>query len=209
MASPPLLTQRIVDAFELTVEVHGSKVKKGTDIPYLAHLLGVTSLVLEHGGDEDCAMAALLHDAVEDGEDGKVIQDRIRRKFGNRVAGIVLGCSDTVAEAGKLKPSWRPRKERYLKLLAQETDRDVLLVSICDKIYNTGLIVADVKRDGPAVWRRFNAPPEDLVWYYTALARCYPKLNVSGELCQELSLRVCELVRLALTGSLGDTLPAS
>lgn len=148
----PLLTARFQRAFAVASEVHATQVRKGTHIPYLAHLMSVAALVLEHGGREDAAIAGLLHDAVEDSGDGKQMETRIRKEFGDRVADIVMGCSDAVAIAWQDKPPWRERKEQYLLRLREETDTDVLLVSACDKLHNLRSILTDLRAIGSALW---------------------------------------------------------
>ena len=123
-----------------------------------------------HGADEDQAMAALLHDAVEDG--GSQYAKRIREQFGDRVADIVEGCTDGVPDANGEKEAWLPRKERYIAHLKSATD-DVLLVSGSDKLHNARAIVEDLLRIGPAVFDRFTATQEQTIWYYEALANVF------------------------------------
>lgn len=173
-ASTPMLTSRFHSAFALASEVHAAQVRKGTQIPYLAHLMSVAALVLEHGGGEDAAIGGLLHDAVEDSADGAATEARIRRGFGGHVADIVLGCSDAVAVPGTPKPPWRERKAAYIERLAREDDPDVLLVSACDKLHNARAIVADLHAAGAAVWDRFSQhDPAAQLWYYQSLASRY------------------------------------
>src|SRR6185437_4370415 len=117
-ATTPLLTGRFQRAFTLASELHGDQVRKGTTVPYLAHLMSVAALVLEHGGAEDAAIGGLLHDSIEDSADGAQTEARIRREFGGRIAEIVAGCSDAVAVPGQDKPPWRERKEAYIARLA-------------------------------------------------------------------------------------------
>ena len=200
--SAPLLTSRFQHAFALASQVHATQLRKGTTIPYLAHLMSVTALVLEHGGNEDTAIAALLHDAIEDSPDGAATETRIRARFGSRVAGIVLACSDAVAIPGQPKPPWRDRKERYLARLRDETDPDVFLVSACDKLHNARSIVADLRETGPAVWRRFSEPdPAAQIWYYQALTTCYSG-HVPPALSDELGRTVGQMQSLN-TGTAG------
>jgi len=155
------------------VHVHGGQRRKGTSIPYVSHLLGVASLVLDDGGDEDEAIAALLHDAAED-QGGQDRLDDIAIRFGQRVARIVDGCSDTFETP---KPDWLVRKKAYVERLEHEP-AEVLKVSLADKLYNARAIVRDVDSLGPTVWTRFNAAPLDVARYYGALAdvfgRRYP-----------------------------------
>ena len=154
------------------IDAHGEQARKGTEITYVSHLLAVSALVLEHGGDEELAIAGLLHDAVEDANDGDgtATAARIRAAFGDRVADVVLGCSDTDEQP---KPPWRQRKERYIAHLAEAPD-DVVLVSACDKLHNARCTVADLREYGADFWLgapgvTFNAGPEDQRWYYEAL----------------------------------------
>ena len=166
------LSPRFVEALRCAIDAHGEQARKGTDITYVSHLLAVSALVLEHGGDEELAIAGLLHDAVEDANDGDgtAMAARIRAAFGDRVADVVLGCSDTDEQP---KPQWRPRKERYVAHLAEAPD-DVVLVSACDKLHNARCTVADLREHGPDFWLgssgvTFNAGPDDQRWYYEAL----------------------------------------
>jgi len=193
----PLLTARFQRAFALAGELHADQVRKGTGIPYLAHLMSVAALVLEHGGDEDAAIGGLLHDAVEDSDDGAATQALIRREFGERVARIVLGCSDAVAVPGRPKPPWRDRKTAYIQRLGRETDPDVPLVSACDKLHNARSILADLRAIGPAVWNRFTEKdPAAQLWYYQSLAGCY-RDRVPPGLSGELDRVIAEMRALA------------
>ena len=153
----PLLTERFDNALQFAHGVHRSQPRKDTTIPYVSHLLSVAGLVLESGGDEDLAIAALLHDAVEDAEDmsGEEMSDRIRAKFGDRVADIVDGCSDAKSSPGESKPPWRSRKEAYLEHL-RSAPHDVLRVSIADKVHNARSIATDQDRFGEELWKRFS-----------------------------------------------------
>lgn len=162
-----MLTEKIAKALALAVEAHDGQKRKGTSIPYIAHPMGVASIALDHGADEEQAMAALLHDAVEDG--GLHYAKRIREQFGDRVADIVDGCTDGVPDANGKKETWKPRKERYISHLRTAPD-DVLLVSGSDKLHNARAIVEDLLRIGPAVFDRFTATKEQTIWYYESLA---------------------------------------
>ncbi len=148
--------------------------RKGSDVPYVAHLLGVAALVLEDGGDEDQAIAALLHDAPED-QGGREILDEIRRRFGERVARIVDGCTDTYQSP---KPPWRQRKEAYLSHL-QDAPAEVLRVSLADKLHNARSILNDLYRSGDAVWERFTGGKEGTLWYYRSLVQTFLPMNTS------------------------------
>lgn len=162
-----MLTDRIAQALALAVEAHDGQRRKGTDIPYITHPMAVASIALEHGADEEQAMAALLHDAVEDG--GAHYAQRIREQFGNRVADIVQGCTDGVPDATGIKPPWKERKVRYIAHL-QHAHEDVLLVSGSDKLHNARAIVEDLLTIGPSVFNRFSASKEQTLWYYETLA---------------------------------------
>jgi (p)ppGpp synthase/HD superfamily hydrolase len=193
-----MLTQRFQRAFGMASEIHAAQLRKGTSIPYLAHLMSVAALVLEHGGDEDAAISGLLHDAVEDSDDGARTQARIRSEFGARVADTVVGCSDAVAVPGEAKAPWRERKERYIRHLADETDPRVLLVSACDKLHNARSLVADLRAVGAAVWGRFSQrDPAEHLWYYQSLAERYAAGSVPEGLVAELNRVLADMRALA------------
>jgi GTP pyrophosphokinase len=199
MAEPtaPLLTDRLQRAFAFASQIHATQVRKGTTVPYLAHVMSVAALVLEHGGREDAAIAGLLHDAVEDSADGAGTETAIRLDFGDHVADIVLGCSDAIGVAGQAKQPWRERKTAYLRRLAAEQGPDVLLVSACDKLHNARTILADLRVIGPALWDRFNEKdPAAQVWYYQSLADSYAG-RVPASLHDELTRVLAEIRSLA------------
>lgn len=167
------LSDKFVEALSYANAAHGSQVRRGTEIPYISHLLAVASIVLDHGGDDDEATAALLHDVPEDcGGQGMLIQ--IRQRFGVRVAEIVEGCSDSLATDPLAKEPWRIRKERYHDHVRQTANGSVLLVSAADKLHNASATVADLRRDGPSVWNRFKAG-RDVIWNYEVLLDVYSK----------------------------------
>ena len=196
-AAAPLLTGRFQRAFAVACEVHATQLRKGTRIPYLAHLMSVAALVLENGGGEDAAIGGLLHDAVEDSSDGAQMERRIREELGARVAGIVMGCWNAVAVPGQPKPPWRDRKAAYIDRLTGEADPDALLVSACDKLHNARAIVADLRAVGPALWDRFTqADPAAQLWYYQSLAACYQG-RVPSTLCDELTRTIRQMESLA------------
>jgi (p)ppGpp synthase/HD superfamily hydrolase len=184
------LSSRFEGALTFAAQLHATQCRKGTAIPYLAHLLGVASLVLAHGGDEDEAIAALLHDAIED-QGGTKTRDIIHQRFGERVTAIVEGCTDTDVFP---KPPWRDRKTRYLSHL-RSASLSVRLVVAADKLDNARAIVADYRRHGPEIWARFNAGHQEQLWFYrgcvTALRHGGPESIVS-----ELDIAVQELERL-------------
>jgi (p)ppGpp synthase/HD superfamily hydrolase len=180
------LTQAFEAAMTYALHVHGGQLRKGTAVPYAAHLLAVAATVMEYGGDEEMAMAALLHDAAED-QGGEPRLADIRQRFGARVGGIVEACSDSLTETGAAKAPWRRRKQRYLDHLA-ERPAEVLLVSLADKVHNARSILRDSRRPeiGQAVWRRFSQPVENTLWYYRELARAFQK-HLPGQLADELA----------------------
>ena len=170
-----MLTKRLAQGLEMAVRAHAGQVRKGTSIPYVAHPMAVASIALEYGADEDQAIAALLHDAVEDG--GAEYEQEIREHFGARVADIVMGCTDGVPDATGKKPPWRQRKERYLAHLEMAA-KDVLLVSGSDKLHNARAILADLHTVGVSVFDRFTASKEDTIWYYTSLSEIFSRRAV-------------------------------
>lgn len=162
------LSARFKDALIYSFGLHREQYRKGTGIPYFSHLMAVASLVLDYGGEEDEAIAALLHDAIED-QGGDRTRSRIRKLFGKEVAAIVEGCTDTDETP---KPPWRERKEKYLAHLKESTD-SVRLVSAADKLHNLRTILADYLSVGEALWKRFNGGREGTLWYYGELARYF------------------------------------
>ena len=169
-----ILTERFEEALGYAAHLHALQKRKGTSIPYVAHLLSVTSLVLENGGDEDQAIAALLHDAVED-QGGLPTLQEIRRLFGERVARIVDGCTDAYVHP---KPPWRKRPEDYLAHL-RHAEADVLLVSLADKLHNARSILRALRRDGPQSLSRFNGGRSGTLWYYRSLVTIFQELDDS------------------------------
>lgn len=159
------LGPRFSGAASFAVELHGEQVRKGSGIPYASHLLTVAALVIENGGDEDETIAALLHDAVED-QGGKPMLERIRARYGGKVAHIVKACTDADETP---KPPWRKRKERYISSLKCK-DEPALLVSLADKVHNARAILADYREVGEALWDRFRGKRNGTLWYYRALA---------------------------------------
>ncbi len=188
------LTSRFHDALVLAAELHAEQLRKGTDVPYLAHLLGVTAIALERGATEDEAIAALLHDAVED-QGGPPTLERIRRQFGDAVAEIVAGCTDSEeVDPGKKAP-WRERKEKYIAHLAHAPP-SVLLVSGSDKLHNARSLLADYRTHGEKVWAKFKGGRNGTLWYYRALVTAF-KARGSSPLLDELDRTVTELEKLA------------
>jgi GTP pyrophosphokinase len=192
-ASPmhhPKLSHRFTDALVYATELHARQRRKGTDVPYIAHLLGATAIVLEDGGDEDEAIAALLHDAVED-QGGQPTLAVIRARFGGRVAEIVLGCTDADTIP---KPPWRWRKEQYIAHV-REASASVRRVSLADKLHNARAILHDQRQIGNAVFARFAGGIAGTLWYYRALARIFLDTN-SGPNAEELDRVVTEIEHL-------------
>lgn len=165
------LTIRFDHALLFAAEVHRHQDRKRSGIPYLSHLLGVASIVLDYGGDEDLAIAGLLHDAAED-HGGRAMLHTIEQLFGPRVAKVVDGCTDSYGDEDKAKPKWYPRKLRYLHRVRKE-DAETRFVSAADKLYNTRAILRDVRQTGESAFDRFSAPKTKVLWYYRSLVREY------------------------------------
>ena len=192
------LTPRFAEALQLTYYLHHDQMRKGTGTPYMAHLLSVCSLVMYHGGDEDQAIAALLHDALEDASD-KIKPEQIGAEFNPKVQQIVKLCSDTPPDFhGGEKEPWQVRKDRYLNHIkgggASPAD---LLVSVADKVDNASAIVRDLKQTGDLVWDRFKVGKDGQLWYYGELVSAYRKAGVKGDLIETLESLVDEMTRLA------------
>lgn len=183
-----VLTDRFDRALLYATHVHGGQARKGTGVPYVAHLLAVAATVLEYGGSEEMAVAALLHDAVEDQGGAPRLTD-IRNRFGDRVADIVRSCTDSIANssAGQQKEDWQTRKTRYINHL-NTVDQETLLVSLSDKIHNARSILRDLRKPeiGASVWARFKNPKKDTLWYYRELADAFRRLR-PGQLANELT----------------------
>ena len=184
-------TERFDQALAYASHIHRDQRRKGVDTPYISHLLGVAAIAIENGADEDQAIAALLHDAVEDQGGAARLAD-IRACFGDRVAAMVADCTDTDIEP---KPPWGPRKEAYLASLANKP-RASLEVSLADKTHNVGSIIADLQAVGEAVWQRFTAPKEGTLWYYRALADAFA-IHAPGVAAARFERAVLELERVA------------
>ena len=185
-------TGRVSEAFAFAMVLHGTQERKGTEIPYITHLMAVASLVGEHGGDEDLVIAGLLHDAVED-QGGEKTLCRIRERFGEKVARIVDACSDTDVIP---KPPWQHRKEAYIEHL-DAVDADVRLVSAADKLHNARAIAADLRQIGDALWSRFTGTKEQTLWYYRKLADTFLRLDPDSAIARELELVAREIEELS------------
>jgi (p)ppGpp synthase/HD superfamily hydrolase len=187
MKKTTVLTDRFDRALLYATHVHGGQARKGTSTPYVAHLLAVVATVLEYGGDEDLAIAGLLHDSVED-QGGKARLEDVRNRFGERVARIVEACSDSSADTGKgeRKAHWDERKQAYIDHL-KTADPDILWVSLADKVHNARAILRDLRKEdvGQSIWDRFSQPKQKTLWYYRSLANTF-RQKLPGQLSDEL-----------------------
>jgi len=187
------LSDRFNDALVFAANLHSRQKRKGTQIPYLSHLLGVASIALEYGATEDEAIAALLHDAVED-QGGAETQRQIKEKFGKEIERIVVECSDTDKVP---KPPWKERKTAYIRhLLNQRTSPSARLVSAADKLHNARAIAKDYRGIGEQLWKRFNASKDETLWYYRALVQAFRK-TLKNPVVDELDRVVTEIELLA------------
>ena len=186
-----MLTDRFAHALTYANTLHATQVRKGANTPYIGHLLSVAGLVLEHGGTEDEAIAALLHDAVED-QGGDKTRQEIARRFGSGVADIVSGCTDSDTEP---KPPWKERKTAYLAHL-RHASPSILRVSNADKLHNARAILSDLQTYGDAVWERFTAGKAGTLWYYRALADAFSECAPSP-LARDLNDVVTRLEQIA------------
>ena len=193
MTESPQISLRLYEALQFTFKLHGHDARKESNIPYMAHLLSVCSLVQQDGGDEDEAIAALLHDALEDKPE-ETNRIEITELFGERVVTIIEVSLDTPSDyQGGAKPPWRQRKEAYL-LHARTTTPSMLRVTIADKVDHARAILADYQRLGEDLWKRFNAGKEDQLWYYGSSVLAYETAGYQGPLLQELR-RLVSLIR--------------
>lgn len=187
-----ILSSRFNHALTFAADLHRYQVRKGSNVPYISHLLGVCSLVLEYGGDEDSAIAALLHDAIED-QGGLPTRDKIKQHFGENVTAIVEACTDAHETP---KPPWRERKEAYIRHVSEMSDQ-AALVSAADKLYNARSIIKDWQEVGEEIWDRFSASKEETLWYYRELATAFQKRKPMIPIFLELARTVQELETLA------------
>lgn len=185
------LSSKFDQALHYAALIHAGQKRKGTTIPYLAHLLGVASIALEHGANEDEAIGALLHDAAEDAGGPGRIED-IRHRFGDDVAVIVASCSDTVVLP---KPEWRKRKVDYITHVPQAS-ASVRLVSASEKLHNARTILRDLREHGDALWSRFSGGKNGTLWYYRCLVSAFRQAG-SNALIDELDRVVTEIEHLA------------
>lgn len=184
-----MLTQRLGQALALAVQAHDGQMRKGTTIPYIAHPMAVASIALEFGASEDQAIAALLHDALEDG--GPHYAPLIEAQFGTAVLALVQACTDGLPDASGAKADWGERKRAYLAHLA-EAPAEVLLVSGADKLHNARAIVSDLITIGPDVFKRFKAGREGTLWYYRALADVFARRRAPMAVMLEAEVRQME-----------------
>ncbi len=187
-----MLTERVAKALALAVQAHDGQKRKGTDIPYVAHPMGVASIALDYGATEDQAIAALLHDVLEDG--GPQFVSVIREGFGEAVLAIVEGCTDGVPDAQGRKADWKERKRSYLDHLETAAD-EIILVSGADKLHNARAIVSDLQSVGPTVFDRFSAGRDGTLWYYRQLAKIFSGRR--APMAMQLDATVAEMERLA------------
>jgi (p)ppGpp synthase/HD superfamily hydrolase len=195
MCNKGTLSPRMVEALELAIKLHGKDTRKKCKVPYLAHLLNVCALVIQDGGNEGEAVAALLHDTLEDKPE-LTSEAEIRAQFGGKVADIVRLSSDTPVDfKGGVKPPWRERKEAYLERVSGE--KPVLLrVTVADKIDNARAIIFDHRHVGNRIWKRFNAGKKDQIWYYSAALDTYRKAGFKGPMLDEFEQLVNELISI-------------
>jgi (p)ppGpp synthase/HD superfamily hydrolase len=187
------------NALQYAAALHREQTRKATPVPYVSHLLAVSSIVIEHGGTETEAIGALLHDAIEDqGRDG-LTRKEIAERFGDAVVAIVDGCTDDLPGLPRGKESWRPRKEAYVAHLAK-TPPSTRLVSAADKLHNARSILADIRVLGEALWSRFSGGKDGSLWYYRALVGAFQSTEGTDgyvRLVAELDRTVTEIERLA------------
>ena len=182
----PFLTNRFEQALIYASRLHRKQIRKGSNVPYISHLLSVTALVLEDGGDEDEAIAALLHDAVED-QGGKATREVIFDMFGARVAEIVDGCTDADTIP---KPPWQERKQQYIDNL-RGASASIRRVSLADKLHNARSILRDLSQQGESTWEKFQGGREGTLWYYQTLLELFLETDADSWMVQELK-RVVE-----------------
>jgi GTP pyrophosphokinase len=216
--APTILSARFEQALVYTAILHSGQGRKGTPVPYVSHLLSVAALALENGANEDEVIAALLHDAVEDAGGAPRLED-IRCRFGQRVAEIVAGCTDTEVDEnrpqrggqipfvpltpqkgtvpdGSPKPPWEERKRKYIAQLAHGSD-SVKLVSCADKVHNARSIVADLREQGDSIWSRFTTGKAGTLWYYRTLVETYQQHGAPKRQLNKLVRTVDEMEQLA------------
>jgi GTP pyrophosphokinase len=185
------LTERFEEALVYANRLHVKQKRKGTGVPYVAHLLSVTALVLEQGGDEDEAIAALLHDAIED-QGGVATREEIRKRFGDKVTEIVVSCSDTDIFP---KPPWKERKEKHIAHI-RTAPMEVIRVAIADKLHNARCVLQEFRLSGHDTWLRFRGGREGTLWYYREMINAFRAVS-NNSMIDELDRVVSELEQLA------------
>lgn len=186
------ITPRLYEALQFTFNLHGRDARKAGNVPYMAHLLSVCAMAQGDGGDEDEAIAALLHDTLEDKPE-ETNRTEIAERFGERVAAIVETSTDTPPDyKGGAKPPWRQRKQAYL-VHVRSADPGLLRVTVADKIDNARSILADYARMGDELWKRFKVGREDQLWYYESAVAAYDEAGFRGPLLEELRRLVNEM----------------
>ncbi|GAB4202669.1 MAG: HD domain-containing protein [Coleofasciculaceae cyanobacterium] len=183
----PQLSTRFEAALVYAAQLHANQVRKGSGVPYVSHLLSVAALVLEDGGDEDEAIAALLHDAIED-QGGAKTREEIRQRFGEKVVSIVNGCTE---DETLPKPPWKERKLNYLEKM-RLAPPEVRRVALADKLHNARSIVADWEREGENVWQKFKGGKHGTLWFYRSFLEIYQQKG-SNFLIQELTRLIYRL----------------
>lgn len=186
-----MLSKKFTEALTFATELHATQKRKGSGVPYIAHLLGTASIALEYGSNETEAIAALLHDAIED-QGGAPTREAIRRRFGDAVTAIVDGCTDADTIP---KPSWRQRKEAYIARIPTAS-ASVLLVTAADKLYNARSVLKDYQVLGEELWQRFAGGKAGTLWYYRALVEAL-RTAASTPLVEELDRVVTQIEQLA------------
>ena len=194
-----ILSSRFAEALTYATELHAHQIRKGSGVPYIAHLLGVASLALEYGATEDEAIAALLHDAIED-QGGQATRAEIYRRFGQTVTAIVDGCTDSDVTP---KPPWRERKEAYIAHIPKAS-ASVRLVSAADKLYNARSMLRDYYRVGEALWSRFKGGKSGSLWYYRTLVETFRQVEATP-IVEELDRVVQALEQLANNKPTGES----
>src|SRR6201981_3358497 len=197
------LSRQFEKALIYATRIHGGQLRKKTRIPYIAHILGVAAIAMEYGGSETEAIAALLHDAVEDCGGAKRLRD-IERKFGKKVARIVEGCTDTDQTP---KPPWLERKKAYV-VHVRHAPMSTKLVSASDKLHNVRAILMDYRKEGERLWSRFNGGKQGALWYYRALVNAFSGKRIRP-LVQELDRALTQLELLSTNGRQGKQPPAA
>ena len=188
-----MLSTKLADALALAIDAHHGQLRKGTSIPYISHPLGVASIALEFGADEEQTIAALLHDVIEDG--GPSFIPLIRERFGERVSAIVHSCTDAIPDQSGDKGDWWQRKRAYLKHL-ETTSLDALLVSGSDKLHNARAIVSDLRKEGISLFHRFSTGRQGTLWYYGELSVLFQRRG--SPMGEALAAVVAEMERLAI-----------